>query len=292
MYSNFLLLITAAIWGFAFVAQRLGMESLDAFSFNALRFALGALFVRLVYYRQFKKPAQPQAFPWKLGLLLFIAATLQQLGIIFTSAGAAGFITGLYVVFVPIIGYFKGQKPARVLWLALIFAITGMYLMNDFGELKVSFGNLLVLLSATIWALHVQAIDKLAKSYSASHLAFSQFAVAALLSFIFMLPARFLEHGASAFGAAYWQGIAQAGMPILYGGIMSAGIGYTLQIVAQRRAEPAHAAVILSSEGVFALIGGYFVLSEKLNAKMLIGAVLLLFAMLILQIFPKKSLTE
>lgn len=290
MYSNLLLLITAAIWGFAFVAQRLGMESLDALSFNALRFALGALFVRLVYFRQFQKQSLP--IPWKLGLLLFIAATLQQVGIIFTSAGAAGFITGLYVVFVPIIGYFKGQKPKANLWVAVVLAALGMYLMNDFGELRVSFGNLLVLLSAIFWALHVQAIDSLSKLYPASHLAFSQFAFAALLSLTAMFPVRVLQYGASAFAAGYWIGIWQAAVPILYGGIMSAGIAYTLQIVAQKKAEPAHAAVILCSEGVFALIGGYFVLNEKLSAKILIGAFLLLFAMIILQLFPKKSLTE
>lgn len=284
MAPNLLLLIAAALWGFAFVAQRQGMESLDAFTFNALRFALGALFVRFALYKSFRKRSALIPLP---GLLLFIAASLQQIGIIFTTAGNAGFITGLYVVFVPLIGLFRGQKLKRSIGLAILLAVGGLYLINSFESLEMSLGNLLVLFSAVFFALHVQVVDRLTKLHPTGLLAFDQFAVCALLSTVSAVLWRMFMHPASFVSADYLMGIRIAFWPIIYGGIFSAGIAYTLQIKAQKKADPAPAAVIMCLEGVFAMLGGYLLLSESLTLRTLMGALLLLLAMLLVSI-PKN----
>ncbi|MBP7118286.1 MAG: DMT family transporter [Candidatus Cloacimonetes bacterium] len=284
MASSLLLLLTAALWGFAFVAQRQGMQSLDAFSFNALRFALGALFVRGIFFRNFQVI---RPYPWKLGVVLFVAASLQQFGIIYTTAGNAGFITGLYVLFVPLLGHLKGQKNGRVLWLAIVLALCGMYLMNLNSDLRMNLGNLLVLISSLFWALHVQLVDSYSKLYPASSLAVAQFSLCGLLSAFGALLWLAFEPPISF--SRYWNGVSDALVPLLYGGLISVGVAYTLQVYAQRRAHPAQAAVIMCLEGVFALIGGYLILNERLGLRSLIGAGLLFSATLILSI-PKKTI--
>jgi drug/metabolite transporter (DMT)-like permease len=282
--ANFLLLITAALWGLAFVAQRKGMESLDAFTFNAIRFALGAIFVRFALYRSFAKRADIIRLP---GIVLFVAATFQQIGLIYTSAGSAGFITGLYVIFVPLIGIFRGQRLSRRVLYGILLAVLGLYLINRFESLQMSLGNLLVLISAVFFAWHVQIVDKYSKLYPTGMLAFDQFGVCALLSFIFAGFWRIFMHPFDTISAAYLQNIGIALIPILYGGLISVGIAYTLQIKAQREAEPAPAAVIMCLEGVFAMIGGYLILSENITLRSILGAAMLLIAMLLVSI-PKK----
>jgi drug/metabolite transporter (DMT)-like permease len=284
MTSNLLLLITAALWGFAFVAQSKGSQSMDAFSFNAIRFALGAIFIRIALHKSFKKQSK---LLWQPGLVLFIAASLQQIGIIFTTAGSAGFITGLYVLFVPLFGLFRKQIPGSRLVIAIALALPGMYLINSTGGLRASFGNLLVLVSALFWAIHVQLVDKYSKLHSTGQLAFGQFAICALLSALSALIWRFSTSSTEVFSAAYFSGIAKAWLPILYGGLISVGIAYTLQIKAQQKAEPAAAAIIMCLEGVFALLGSYLLLSEAVGLRSIFGALLMLFAM-ILASLPKK----
>jgi len=289
MFSNFLLLVTAALWGFAFVAQRLGSESLDAFSFNALRFALGAIFVRFALYRSFRKASALILLP---GVVLFIAASLQQIGVFYTSAGSAGFITGLYVVFVPIIGLWRGQRVTRKVIAAILLAVIGLYLINSFQSLEISLGNLLVLISAMFFAWHVQIVDKLSKIHSTGLLAFNQFAVCALLSTVSAVIWRLFMHPQDLISGMYLAGIRSAFWPILYGGLISVGIAYTLQIKAQQKADPAPAAVIMCLEGVFALLGGWLLLSESISLRMLIGAGFLLLAMLLLSVPARNSLTK
>lgn len=288
MASNLILLLTAALWGFAFVAQSKGSETLDAFSFNAIRFALGALVVRLVLFRSFHKSRK---FVWQPGLVLFIAASLQQIGIIYTSAGSAGFITGLYVLFVPLFGLYLGQKPDRYLWFAMALALAGMYLINSIGGISASFGNLLVLFSAVFWAIHVQLVNTYSKLQSTGELAFGQFSVCAVLSGISAIIWRLNHHQGGILDPVYYQGFSTALLPILYGGLISVGIAYTLQIKAQQKADPAAAAVILCLEGVFALIGSYLILGEAIHVRNLGGAFLMLLAMILVSI-PKKMLTE
>jgi drug/metabolite transporter (DMT)-like permease len=281
--ANLLLIITAAIWGFAFVAQRLGMESLDPFTYNAIRFALGALFVWLVAAR---KEAKGARFPWLIGVVLFIAASLQQVGIMYTSAGSAGFITGLYVVMVPILGVFRRQKLKLWIVLAVLIATLGMYYINNPDSAEVSFGNLLVLIGAMFFALHVQLVDYYTLKYKTSTLAYSQFALCSLLSLVFAFIWLGFVDSKNLNIMKMGYSIGKAILPILYGGLLSVGVAYTLQIKAQKRAEPGKAAVILCSEGLFALIGGYLVLGEHIGIRTVIGALLLLIAMLV-SIFPQ-----
>jgi len=284
MASILLLLITAALWGFAFVAQREGTKSLDAFTFNAIRFALGALFVRIALYKSFRRGASVILLP---GIVLFIAASLQQIGIIFTSAGSAGFITGLYVVFVPIIGLFRGQKVKRAVLWAILLAVLGLYLINSFESLSISMGNFLVLISAVFFAWHVQIVDRLSKIHPTGVLAFDQFAVCALLSTFMAIIWRAWNYPGAMLSPEFLHGIRSALLPILYGGVISVGIAYTLQIKAQQKATPASAAVVMCLEGVFAMLGGYLLLNESLTARSIIGAALLLLAMLLVSIQEK-----
>lgn len=286
--SNLVLILTAAIWGFAFVAQRKGMESLDPFSYNALRFALGTGFLYLL--KLLSKPKKTGSEPLDkistlpmllLGLILFIAASLQQFGIVWTSAGNAGFITGLYVVFVPIFGLLRGQRMRLNLILSVALAVGGLYLINLGADLNMSLGNFLVLISAVFFAIHVQMIDKLSKLHSAIDLAMLQFSVVSILSFVFAGAHHLYGMNASRGFDLLAGNVFTAIIPILYGGIMSVGIAYTLQIFAQKRVQPTAAAIILCSEGLFALFGGWLILAEKIGLSTLFGASLLLAAMLI-----------
>lgn len=284
MSSKLLLLLTAALWGFAFVAQRQGMEHLDPFTFNAIRFALGAFFVRFALAKSFKKNAP---LLWLPGVVLFVAASLQQIGLIYTSAGSAGFITGLYVLFVPILGFFLGQRSGFRLIISVILAVFGLYLINSFASAQVSTGNLLVLISAVFWALHVQLVHRYSKMVPTAVLAFDQFAVCALLSTLFAVFFRIFMYPRASFAAGYFSDIGHTIWPILYGGVISVGIAYSLQIKAQKKVEPAPAAVIMSLEGVFAMLGGYLLLKESLSLRSILGASMMLVAMLLVSI-PKK----
>lgn len=277
--------MTAALWGFAFVAQRQGMEHLDPFTFNAIRFALGALFVRFVMFKSFKKKAPVL---WLPGLVLFAAASLQQIGLIYTSAGSAGFITGLYVLFVPVLGFFLGQRSGLKVIVSVALAVFGLYLINSLASTQVSLGNLLVLISAVFWALHVQVVHKYSKLVPTAVLAFDQFAVCAVLSTIFAFGFRLFIKPQPLFTAAYFSDIGLTLWPLLYGGLFSAGIAYSLQIKAQKKVEPGPAAVIMSLEGVFAMLGGYLVLKESLSSRSILGASMLLIATLLVSI-PKKN---
>lgn len=288
MSSKLLLLLTAAIWGFAFVAQRQGMEHLDPFTFNAIRFALGALFVRFALFKSFKKRAP---LLWLPGLILFVAASLQQLALIYTTAGSAGFITGLYVLFVPVLGLFLGQRIELRLIISVVLAVCGLYLMSSFVSAEVSFGNLLVLISAVFWAMQVQMVDRYSKKVPTAVLAFDQFAVCALLSTLFAIGFRVFVQAQTCFTAAYFADIGKTVWPLLYGGIVSAGIAFTLQIKAQKKVEPGPAAVIMSLEGVFAMLGGYLLLKESFSLRSILGASILLVAMLLVSI-PKKDVDK
>ncbi len=291
-----MLLLAAAIWGFAFVAQRKGMESLDPFTFNALRFALGALCVwladQLAKSRNRKPETELTAIagaetlpkPWKgplaLGFLLFLAASLQQIGMLWTGAGSAGFITGLYVVFVPLIGLGRRQRLNSRHSLAIVLSLAGLALINGRPDLQASLGNLLVLTGAVFWALHVQMIDSLTKSHPSLRLAWIQYGVCAVLSLAGSLLYRSFQNKHWEY-AGIWKAIQAAGLPLLYAGIMSVGVAFTLQLHAQKRVQPQAASVILCLEGVFAMFGGWLLLDERVSSVSFLGAAMLLAAMLV-----------
>ncbi len=285
IHTDILLLISALIWGFAFVAQRKGMEYVQPFTFNGIRFILGGLF--LLPFAASKKAdltkRNTNLFPALIaGFILFTAASLQQMGIVYTSAGNAGFITGLYVVFVPIIGIFIGRKTGWGTWLGVLLAAAGMYLLTATTDIAVSKGNFLVLLSAVFWAFHVLSIDRFTKRADPIFLAMRQFLLCGILSLIIALIKEEIIF-ASVFKAA---------IPIIYGGLISVGVGFTLQIVAQKRAHPAHAAVILSLEAVFAFLGGVFILHEILTVKRISGCLLMLAGMIVSQIWQRNRIKE
>lgn len=296
--ADILLFITAAIWGFAFVAQRVGMDHVGPLTFNGVRFALGALALipLIMCMEKGRAPGIPITDKKRLaigggllGIALFCGATLQQVGLAgpqlallgfeASTAGKAGFITGLYVVFVPIFGLLLAQKPGWGTWLGATLAVIGMYLLSVTADLTISFGDFLILVGALFWAGHVLLIGKLCPgmdAVDAIKLSTVQFAACAILSLI----------GAIATEEITLVGLKGAALPIAYGGLMSVGIAYTLQVIAQRDAQPAHAAIILSLEAVFAAIGGWMLLGELLSVRALIGCGLMLVGMVLSQLKP------
>ncbi len=278
LFSQGLLFLTAFIWGTAFVAQKIGADFLQPFYYNGLRFALGFLVLGIFYYFFGKKV---NLFGKKnlisglvCGLLLFAGASLQQMGIQYTTSGKAGFITGLYVILVPFLGIFLGKKASKAMWIGCILAFGGLYLLAvaDIGG-KVNGGDFLIFLSAIFFTFHVVSIDLFLKSVDSLELSLVQFASCSLLSFIFAL---------------FWESVTFAGFrecfwPLIYGGVLSVGVAYTLQIVGQKKVEPTAAAIILSFEVVFAAVGGYFVLGETITLREQIGCVFMLTGIVVSQ---------
>jgi drug/metabolite transporter (DMT)-like permease len=287
--ADWLLLLTAVIWGGAFVAQRAGMYYVGAFTFNGIRFGLGLLvLLPLVMRAPRGRKHNPDSGNWQhvfrrpalwggalAGLVLFTAAGLQQLGLVYTTAGKAGFITGLYVIIVPILGLFWGLKSAKGGWLGACLAVVGLYLLSVTKDFTLAPGDLLVLLGAFFWAGHVLVVGWLSPRVNRLRLACTQYAVCSSLSLIAAVLTEKIV----------LESVLQAAVPILYGGVMSVGIAYTLQVVAQRHAPPAHAAVILSLEAVFAAAAGWLILGEVMSARDMIGAGLMLAGMLTAQLW-------
>lgn len=272
--TDLLLLLTAAIWGFAFVAQRAGMEFIGPFLFNAVRFALGAVVLLpliLISGKKNRAPRVPLKYGVLAGLILFAGASLQQVGLVYTTAGNAGFVTGLYVVIVPVLGLFRGQSCGKGTWAGAALAVSGMFLLTTAGSSRMFSGDIIVFAGAIFWAVHIQLISKLMRRYEALSLAAVQFVCCSLLSAVFALLTEKLS----------LSGIRMAAIPILYGGLVSVGIAYTLQVIAQKRARPAHAAIIMSLEAVFALIGGWIMLSEPVTIQGTAGGALMFTAMIL-----------
>ena len=290
LHSDLLLLLTAAIWGFAFVAQRVGMDHVGPFTYNAIRFAIGSLsLIPLIIFSGKGKQSTSNAGNGRslmvggalAGVVLFAGASLQQAGLVYTTAGNAGFITGLYVVIVPILGLFWQQRPEFGTWVGAFLAVAGLYFLSITDTFSISFGDFLVLISAFFWAGHVLLIGWLSPKMNSLKLASAQFAICSLFSFMVAFA---LEN-------MTMSGIVQALIPILYGGLFSVGVAYTLQVVAQRHAHPAHSAILLSLEGVFAALGGWLLLAETFTFRSLLGCGLILAGMLFSEIsryYPPK----
>jgi drug/metabolite transporter (DMT)-like permease len=290
--SNLMLLLTAAIWGLAFVAQRVGVAYVGPFTFNGIRFALGSLsLVPLVLFLNGKPSSrEPQdglpdrgslrvVVPVGLiaGLVLFAGASLQQVGLVYadTTAGKAAFITGLYIVLVPIMGILWKQYISPSTWLGAMVALVGLYFLSVKQGFSFSTGDLLELAGSFFWAGHILLIDHLTnKKVNALKLACTQYAVCSALSLATALM----------FETVTPTGLREAAIPILYGGILSVGIAYTLQIFGQKHAQPAHAAIIMSLETVFAALGGGIILHEGLGARGIAGCSLMFAGILMSQL--------
>jgi len=290
--SDLLMLLAAFIWGTAFVAQRTGMKYVGPFTFNTVRFALGAFVLTplLFYLNSKNKSASDFAIKRKklivsgllAGSVIFLGITFQQLGLLYTTAGKAGFITGLYVIIVPIIGILLRKKSSKGSWIGAILALSGLYFLSIKQRFTMERGDALELLGAFFWAAHVHLIDSFVNDLDPFNLAFAQFTTTSLFSLIMALIFEKIEVNQ----------ILNASLPILYAGVLSSGIAYTLQVVAQKEAHPTHAAIILSLEAVFAVLGGWLILKEILSSREIIGCLLMLAGMIISQLYFKHKTTD
>ncbi|MBF0230985.1 MAG: DMT family transporter [Desulfamplus sp.] len=290
--SDFILLFVAIIWGLAFVAQRMGMDHVGPYTFNGIRFALGAfslLPLIIITKRGVNKKAlkQDRADNYDniksnlkggmfAGIALFAGASLQQVGLVYTTAGKAGFITGLYVVIVPLMGLLWKDKTSAGTWIGAILATIGLYFLSVTESMTISYGDLLELAGAFCFAIHVHLVGKLGTRMDTLTLSFIQSMICSALSILAALVVETIT----------FEGIKMAALPILYGGVFSVGIAYSLQIYGQKTSHPAHASILLSLESVIAAIGGWIILGEILSGRSLLGCVIMMTGMLMSQLYP------
>lgn len=280
--SNILLMGAAIIWGCAFVPQKIGMDVMGPFWFTTIRFGVGTLLIApLIYVEKVKYSLTWQ--DWIRGIaiggILFGGINLQQIALIYASVANTGFITGLYVALVPLLCVFAGQRHGIRLWLGVVLAIIGMYLLSVHGALQVNPGDLLTLLSSFFWAFQVIALSTFGHSIPPIRLAVIQSGTCVVLSFFVAIFAEPISV----------QMISKAYIPILYGSVMSVAIGFTLQILAQRHIKASHSAIILSTESVIAAFAGWVFLGETLGTKELIGCAFIVVGTLLSQFSPGKS---
>lgn len=292
IWTNGLLLLTAMIWGFAFVAQVDGINYVGPLTLNGVRFAVGVLSL-LPVVLVFEKGSVDRNERKKTviasllaGAVLFSASTLQQIGIVYTrSAGVAGFITGLYIVLIPIACFllFRHKTGAQI-WLGAVLAVIGLFLLcYKVGEgFQFGIGELLLLFGSFFWTAHMILVDRLGKTLRSLHFAWGQFFVCAMLG----LLAMFL------FEEPTVEGIFNAKWPILYCGVLSVGVAYTLQVIAQKKADPTFAAILLSMESVFSAIGGAVVGMDHISLLGYIGCGLIFAGVVISQLPQRKQSTQ
>jgi drug/metabolite transporter (DMT)-like permease len=281
--SDLLLLVAAFIWGTTFVAQRKGMIYVGPMTYNAIRFALGAatLLPVIVLFRAGRGAGgQSPSTRFLLcggalaGLALFGGASMQQIGLLDTTAGKASFITSLYVVLVPVAGLFLGQRCGWSVWAGAVLAVAGLYLLTITESLTIGRGDLLIFIGAFFWTIHVYLIGYFAKRANPLYIACLQFLACSVLSLL----------AAVLFEPIALSAIRAATIPILYGGILSAGVAFTLQVVCQRTSPPSHAAIVMSLETVFAALAGYVMLHERFGPRDLAGCGLMFAGLMVVQL--------
>ena len=290
--ANLLLLLTAMIWGAAFVAQSVSMDYIGPFTFLCSRSILGGVVLLpvIAVMRKGKKQGTGQKPDNRkllliggicCGVMLFIGSAFQQIGIQYTTAGKAGFITAMYMVLVPICGLFFGKRPSGKTWGAVAVALAGMYLLCLYGSgiESLSRGDLLEMLCALGFTAHILVIDYFSPKVDGVKMSCVQFFVCGILAGIFML---ILE-------TPSWDSLRAAALPIAYAGILSSGVGYTLQIVAQKDTQPTVASLLMSLESVFSLIFGWILLKESMSGVELLGCGLMFAAIVWVQLPGKKK---
>lgn len=287
--SNLILLLTAAIWGFAFVAQRDASASVSAFAFNGIRFLIGSLsLIPIIIIFEGKtfsdknKTKNTFVFGAVTGTVLFAASFLQQKGVeVVAQASSAGFITGLYTVLVPLFGLFFGKKVSLFTALGAVLAVIGLYFTCMSETLHFETGDLLLLAGSVFWALHIIAIDSFIDCVNPVLFSSVQFFTCGIINII--LCAVF---EADTFSL---QNVFAAAVPILYAGVMSSGVAYTLQVIGQKNAEPTEASIILSTESVFGCIGCMLLLGERLSVRSLFGCILIFAGIVLSQLKFKRD---
>lgn len=287
--SNAALLLTAIIWGLAFVAQSDGMNHIGPFTFTAVRCMLGAVVLVPVYLIIQKKNGtlhdeeanKKRKTTFKVGLLcglIYFSATItQQIGLQYTAAGKAGFVTALYIVLVPIFGmFFFKKKPPLKAWVSVFVATVGLYLLCIKEDFSIDKGDVWVIACAILFTFHILIIDKFAQKVDGTLLSMLQFAFASILS----VPFIFITKEQVSF-----QAISSAWVSLAYTGILSCGVGYTLQIIGQKDAKnPTVASLLMSMESVFAVIFGWLILHESLSSKEFVGVILMSSAIVVSQL--------
>ena len=296
MLGNALLILTAMIWGTAFVFQRTGMESIEPITFNAARMALAAVAVGAVSV--VTAPAEKKRFAGEritgpgeeqhraynrntliggicCGTFLAAASIFQQMGIVYTTAGKAGFITAMYMLLVPVIGtVFLHKRNSWIVWLAVLIGVAGMYLLCMTEGFRLTRGDTLVCICALLFSGHILCCDHFVQLGDPIRISAIQFASCTVISAI---AAVILEQPT-------WDKIVSAAIPILYCGLISGGLGYTLQIIAQKFTDPTIASLLMSLESVFAVIAGALLLGERMSSRELLGCVVMFAAIVLVQI--------
>lgn len=298
--QSVLLLLTAAIWGVAFVAQSVGMDYVGPFTFNTVRSLIGGIVLIpcIVLLKRINAGSKDTAGAAEhasgdlagqrkvlltggvaCGVLLCIASNLQQFGIMYTSVGKSGFITAMYIVLVPVVGIFLKKKAGVKIWCSVAIAVCGLYLlcMTDNG-FSIQKGDLLLLLGAVAFSFHILTIDYFSPKVDGVKMSCIQFFTCGILSMVCMFLFEQPQIGA----------ILQAWMPIVYAGVMSCGVAYTLQIVGQKGMNPTVASLILSTESVISVIAGWLILHQKLSGRELLGCVLMFVAIILVQLPERK----
>ena len=292
MKGNILLVITALIWGAAFVAQSVSMDHIGAFTFQGVRSLIGSAVLLPVIFamKAMKKKKGEYVRPtkadnarlWKAGLvcgvIMAVASNLQQCGLQYTTAGKAGFITALYIVIVPVLSLFMGKRSSLRMWLCVAMALVGLYLLSVTDGFKLSLGDTLVLLCAVAFSFHIMAVDHYASVVDGVKLSCIQFLVSGVISCVLMFI----------FEDPDISGLLAAALPILYAGVMSCGVAYTLQIVGQKYTRPTMASLLMSLESVFAVLAGMLILHEIPSLREGLGCVIMFAAIIITQL-PEKA---
>lgn len=288
----FILFLTAFIWGTAFVAQSVGMDHIGPFAFNAVRSYVGgiALIPVILFFNSRKSTEQKQTEQANrktlilggvcCGTALAVASLFQQVGIQYTTVGKAGFITALYIVIVPILGIFFHKKVGMKLWVSVVIAIVGLYLLCMTGSFALQLGDLLILICAFCFSGHILVIDYFSPKVDGVQMSCIQFFTAAVLSTVAML---FVE------GMPTVQDVLLSWIPVLYCGVMSSGVAYTLQIIGQKGVNPTIASLVMSLESVIAVLAGWIILGESMSSREIMGCVLMFAAIILAQLPDKKE---
>lgn len=281
--GTLMLLAASFFWGTTFVAQILGMEGLGPYTYAAARFALGVLFIGALWflYRD-KRAAQRRAGTFRsgfragipVGLAMFVGVTLQQVALLYTTAGKTAFITTVYIVLVPLAAVLLGQRVRAVQWGGAVLAFAGVYFLSAHGETTINTGDLLVLICSFFWMAQILLIDRYARAVDAIELCFMQMIVCTVGSAVL----------AAIYESFAWSDIWGAAVPILYAGLFSCGVAYTCQILGQAYVEPTQAAILMSTEAIFAAVAGWIILGETMSGVQLLGCALLLGGALMAQV--------
>ena len=289
LLGNLYLIVAVLIWGSTFIAQSVGMDSVGPFTFLAVRCLLAVVFLLPVIALFERKNLKDYFAKWKdkklwiagffCGLSLFVASALQQMSLVDTDAGKAGFLTSLYVILVPVLGLFLGKKPTLNILISIFLAVAGLYLLSCVGVSAIRFSDLLLLFSALAFAVQIICVERLGSTVDGLRLNCIQCLVAGLFASLFMV-----------FGEApKMDAIFSCWLPLIYAGILSNGIAYTMQVLGQQRVEANTASIIMSCESVVAVLCGWLILNEQMTTWELWGCGLLFAAVILSQVSFKKK---